>query len=396
LAHCTNCGRELPSFTWGEQKNICPECERNPAQPEVVAAPSSGAPILIRRTWPITKALIVLNTLVYIAMVVRGVSPLSPTTGDLLRWGANWGPLSLDGQPWRMLTANYVHVGILHIGLNMWCLWNLGLLAEHVFDGWAYVLIYTICGIGGSIASLAWHPLVTGAGASGAVFGLAGALIAALYLGHMHARQALRGTIKSLVLFAVYNLAFGAAIPGIDNSAHIGGLVTGLALGALLAKHLTQPPDIRAAWQQKMFALAAVVLLAVFFLVQRTNGYVVTLGKGLQAYKAGQLDEAEKSFEVVGARQPDDRRILYLLASTYMQKKEYAKAIPVLEHLTQLDPHNGDAQLDLGSAHYQLGEFSQAIPYFEKAVQINPKDEDAQKALGEAQFQEQRKRQSVK
>jgi rhomboid protease GluP len=351
---------------------------------------------LIRRTWPVTKALILINTLVFIAMVMRGISPLSPTTADLLKWGANWGPLSLDGQPWRMLTSNYVHVGLLHIGLNMWCLWNLGLLAEHVFDGWAYVLIYTVCGIGGSIASLAWHPLVTGAGASGAVFGLAGALIAGLYLGHMHARQALRGTIKSLVLFAVYNLAFGAAIPGIDNSAHIGGLVTGLALGAVLANHLAQPPDIRAAWQQKMFAVAAVVLLAAFSLVQRTNGYVVTLGKGLQAYKAGQLDEAEKSLEVVIAHKPNDRHTLFLLASTYMQKKAYAKAIPVLEHLIQLDPNNGDAELDLGAAHYQLGEFDKAIPYFEKALQLNPKDEDAQKALRDALFQKQMKRQSVR
>lgn len=388
----------MPSFTWGEQKNVCPECERGTAVAGTVAAPAPpvSAPVLIRRALPITKTLIVINTLVYVAMVATGVSPFEPATGQLLKWGANWGPLSLDGQPWRMLTSNYVHVGILHIGLNMWCLWNLGLLAEHVFDGWAYALIYTICGIGGSIASLTWHPLVTGAGASGAVFGLAGALIAALYLGHMGGRQALRGTIKSLVLFAVYNLAFGAAIPGIDNSAHIGGLVTGLALGAVMAKHLTELPDARAAWQRKMFVAAAVVLLSAFLMVRKTNGYVVALGKGLQAYKTGQLDEAEKSLELVAARQPDSRQVLFLLASTYMQKKEYDKAIPVLERLTKLDPNNGDAQLDLGAAHYQLGELDEAIPHFQKAIEINPKDEDAQKALRAALFQKQMKRQSVR
>lgn len=347
-------------------------------------------PVVVRRGSPITKVLIGMNTLVYLAMVVRGVSPVEPSTAQLISWGANWGPLSLANQPWRMLTANYVHVGILHIALNMWCLWNLGLLAERVFDGWAYVLIYTLCGIVGSLAGLALHPLITAAGASGAIFGLAGALIAALYLGHLGIpRQALRGTIKSLVLFAVYNLAFGAAVPAIDNSAHIGGLVAGLALGAVLARHLAQPSDIRAAWQQKVFAVAAVLLLGGFLLVQRSNGYVVQLGKGLDALKAGQWDDAARWIEQAAAKKPNDRQTLFLLASTYMQKQDFAKAIPVLERAAQLDPNNEDVQLDLGVAHYQLGEFDRAIPYLQKATELNPKDADAQKALREALSQKQ-------
>jgi len=330
-------------------------------------------------------------------MVLRGVSPLEPTTAQLLPWGANWGPLSLANQPWRMLASNYIHVGILHIALNMWCLWNLGLLAERIFDGWAYVLIYTVCGIAGSLAGLALHPFVTAAGASGAIFGLAGALIAALYLGHLGIpRQALRGTIKSLVMFAVYNLAFGAAIPGIDNSAHIGGLVAGLALGAVLARHLAQPPAARAAWQQKVFALAVVALLAGFLVVQRTNGYVVPLEKGLQAFKAGQLDDAARWIEQAVAKKPNNRQALFLLSSTYMRKQEFSKAIPILEREVQLDPSNEDVQLDLGVAHFELGEFDQAIPYLQKAIDLNPKDDDAQKALREALFQKKMKANSVK
>ena len=68
-----------------------------------------------------------------------------------------------------MLAANYIHIGIFHIFFNMWCLWNLGFLAERVFDPWTYVLIYTGCGLGGSLASLWWHPMQPGAGASGAM-----------------------------------------------------------------------------------------------------------------------------------------------------------------------------------------------------------------------------------
>src|SRR6195256_3093633 len=162
---------------------------------------------MIANKQPITTTLVGMNVAVYAVMVLMGVSPLQPTSAQLLKWGANWGPLSLGPEPWRMLASNYVHGGIIHIALNMWCLWNLGFLAERVFDPWTYVLTYTMCGLAGSLASLWWHPLTVGVGASGAIFGLAGALIAALYLGHLPiSRQAIQGTLRSLVTFAVYNL----------------------------------------------------------------------------------------------------------------------------------------------------------------------------------------------
>jgi rhomboid protease GluP len=225
---------------------------------------------------PITMTLVGMNVAVFAVMVLMGVSPVEPTVPQLLKWGANWGPLSLGAEPWRMLASNYIHVGIIHIALNMWCLWNLGFLAERVFDPWTYVLIYTCCGLAGSLASLWWHPTIPGAGASGAIFGLAGALIAALYLGHLPiSRQAMQGTLRSLLTFAGYNLFFGAVARGIDNSAHIGGLLAGLALGAILAKHLMQPPEIRDGWRRGVFVAAAVVLFAVFMVVKHANGSVM-------------------------------------------------------------------------------------------------------------------------
>ena len=230
---------------------------------------------MIGEKQPITTTLVGMNVAVFVVMVLTGVSPTQPTVPQLLKWGANWGPLSLGAEPWRMLASNYVHVGIIHIALNMWCLWSLGFLAERVFDPWTYVLIYTSCGLAGSLASLWWHPLIPGAGASGAIFGLAGALIAALYLGHLPiSRQAIQGTLKSLLTFAGYNLFFGAVARGIDNSAHIGGLVAGLTLGAVLAKHLTAPPEIREGWRRGVFVAAAVVLLLIFMLVKRSSGGV--------------------------------------------------------------------------------------------------------------------------
>jgi len=221
---------------------------------------------------PITTTLVAMNVAVFVAMALTGVSPLAPTIPQLLKWGANWGPLSLGAEPWRMLASNYVHGGIIHIALNMWCLWNLGLLAERVFDPWTYVLTYTFCGLAGSLASLWWHPMAVGVGASGAIFGLAGALIAALYLGHLPIpKQAVQGTLKSLLMFAGYNLFFGAAIKVVDNSAHIGGLLAGLAVGAVLAKHLMAPPEIRDGWRRGVFVAAAVVLVLLFMAVKHAS-----------------------------------------------------------------------------------------------------------------------------
>jgi len=216
-----------------------------------------------------------MNVAVFTVMALTGISPVSPTSVQLLRWGANWGPLSLGAEPWRMLASNYVHAGIIHIALNMWCLWNLGFLAERVFDPWTYVMIYTACGLAGSLGSLWWHPMAVGVGASGAIFGLAGALIAALYLGHLPiSKPAIQGTLKSLLMFAGYNLFFGAAIRVVDNSAHIGGLLAGLALGAVLAKHLMAPPEIRDGWRNGVLIVTAIVLLSAFVLVKHVSGNV--------------------------------------------------------------------------------------------------------------------------
>jgi rhomboid protease GluP len=205
-------------------------------------------------------------------MVLMGVSPFDPTSAQLIRWGGNIGPLSLGPQPWRLLAANYVHVGIMHLGLNMWCLWNLGALAERIFDPWTHILIYTACGLAGSLASLWGHPFVVGVGASGAIFGLAGALIGALHFGRLPIpTAAIRGTLKSLVSFAGYNLLFGAMVPGIDNLAHIGGFLGGLALGAALATSLMAPPQARAARRRGVFLAAVIALSAGFGLVKRAG-----------------------------------------------------------------------------------------------------------------------------
>jgi rhomboid protease GluP len=242
---------------------VCSACRASAIDARTGYAPNpapTARPAAPKRP-PVTTILIGINVAVYLGMVLSGVSAIDPSTQDLLKWGADAGPLTLHGQLWRILTSNYVHGGIIHIGLNMWCLWNLGSLAERIFDHWTYFLTYTACGLAGSLASLWLHPRIVSVGASGAIFGIAGALIAALYLGRLPVHPAaLRGTLKSLITFAAYNLLFGAAIPFIDNSAHIGGFLAGLGIGAALARHLMSPPPIRKVWKVGVFSIATVML----------------------------------------------------------------------------------------------------------------------------------------
>src|SRR5258706_3565465 len=183
MPNCLNCGREMPSVPHGEPQ-LCPECKAAAIARARAQAPRVGFRSQIERM-PVTTAIVGVNLLVFVAMALSGVSPAMPQIPQLIKWGADFAPLTLGAQPWRILTSNYVHIGIIHIALNMWCLWNLGALAERIFDRWTYFLTYTVCGLAGSLVSLWWHPMAVGAGASGAIFGMAGALISALYLGHL-------------------------------------------------------------------------------------------------------------------------------------------------------------------------------------------------------------------
>ncbi len=182
----------------------------------------------------VTQAIFGINVAVFVAMALAG-----PGGQDFVNWGANYGPYTINGQWYRLLTSVFIHGGLLHIAFNMWCLWDLGRLAESIYGHWTFAAVYLISGVAASLASLIWHASnpVPSVGASGAIFGIAGALIASFYLGEFSLpRAALSGTLRSVVVFVGYNLFFGAVLARTDNAAHIGGLLMGLLLGALIAK----------------------------------------------------------------------------------------------------------------------------------------------------------------
>jgi rhomboid protease GluP len=208
---------------------------------------------------------------------VAGSSIMEFSIPQSIHWGANAGVLTFSGEWWRLLTNIFVHGGIIHIAFNMWCLWNLGALCESLYGRWTYVAIYLICGVGASITSAAWNPYRASVGASGAIFGLAGALLAAFKLGEFSVpRSALSGTLRSLGVFVVYNLLFGL-LPGIDNTAHIGGLITGLVLGGLIA--LIAPQQAQAQRRVAVFLVVTLVLAVIAIGSARYRGFPLRLGR---------------------------------------------------------------------------------------------------------------------
>jgi rhomboid protease GluP len=252
-----------------------PAISSSPAAPGPATAPTTAGPAMRPRPGlPATKLLIAINVLVFVAMVASGVSASDPTSPQLIHWGADYGPLTLTTQPWRAITSMFVHIGIIHIALNMWCLWSLCLLAEPLFGSVELVIIYLLTGVGGSVLSLLWAPMRASAGASGAVFGIAGAMIGVLYFGRIGSDSARRSTLKNLGWFAAYNLLFGLRAH-VNNMAHVGGFVTGIALGAALARVVRKPRPERAEAQRWFFAIAAILLLVAFAGVRQEKGPAV-------------------------------------------------------------------------------------------------------------------------
>jgi rhomboid protease GluP len=189
-----------------------------------------------RRGYFVTPLLLLANLLVYGAMgVLGGVNLLAPAGSDLIAWGSNFSGLVV-AEPWRLVSGTFLHGGPAHLFLNLSALLLLGLMVEAKAGSIRWLLVYLLSGVGGSLASLWWHSQgVNSVGASGAIFGLYG-LVLALLLGRGAAlsRQERAGLLGLLLYFALGSLVGGLAGPaGTDNAAHIGGLATGLVAGLL-------------------------------------------------------------------------------------------------------------------------------------------------------------------
>jgi rhomboid protease GluP len=294
---------------------------REPGYSPEILPPEGAAPpqTRSRRGWwaaaPATYFLIGINVTVFILMTLRGVSPFNPDPEQLLRyWGANHaGYVLLDGQWWRLFSAMFVHVGIVHLGMNMWCLWNLGLLAEPLMGSFGVIAVYVLTGTAGnmlstlnnwsaaapdladltaryhvSLLSIPADQLVgyfpPGVGASGAVFGIAGALIVLLKSSRLPVPvDELKKLRRSVIIFAAINLVIPIAVNygadalhaglKIDYMAHIGGCACGLLFAAPMVPRIGSPRNVFSMRLRVAIGIVAgVLVLFAFFLAQLPRG----------------------------------------------------------------------------------------------------------------------------
>ncbi|WP_295993642.1 rhomboid family intramembrane serine protease [Rugamonas sp.] len=197
---------------------------------------------------PVTLALVAVNLIVFVLMGFDGAGLLSASDGDAaIRWGSNFGPLTVDGQWWRLFTSMFIHSGLLHVGLNMLALYQSGRMVERMYGSVHFALLYLFSGLSGSMVSILWHPMNNSVGASGAIFGVFGGLLAFILKPGSAVPPAIVNEHRNSTLFFIgFNLINGYTQTGIDNGAHLGGLLGGLAFGFLLARPLDLAQRARA------------------------------------------------------------------------------------------------------------------------------------------------------
>jgi rhomboid protease GluP len=334
----------------------------------------------------VTQVFFAVNLIVFAAMALEGIA-MNPSSRQLIQWGANFGPYTLAGQPWRLLTCTFLHIGLMHIFFNMWCLWDLGAMCESLYGHWTFAAVYLISGIGASLTSVWWRPVGVSAGASGAIFGIVGALIASHYLGEFSAPfVAVRARLRSVVVFAGYSLIFGAVSGRTDNAAHIGGLVTGSVFGALIALVAPQRDLLR---RLSVVLCVGLIVLGGGAWLHRSRSYLIHAKRGEELLDGHKLDQAVAELQTAIRQRPDYIPAHFSLAHAYFDQKQYALAEGELKRVLELRPGHGGAVYELGMVYLNQQRVQEAKENFTKLVQADKTDGYAHLGLGMALAAEQ-------
>lgn len=216
------------------------------------------------RTFPASAGLLALIAAVFVIELLVGV--LDDARG-LVALGANYTPLILEGgQWWRLVTSTILHVNFMHLAMNGWALWQLGRLSELTFGSQWTLALFVFTGITGSALSIL-SPSVS-AGASGALFGLEGALVAFFLRHRDRLTPAGKALLKQLLIWSAFMFVFSFVVPSIDWLGHLGGFLGGIAVGWLLPPKSARPIGVGARLAAGVAAIVLVVSIveaALFF-----------------------------------------------------------------------------------------------------------------------------------
>lgn len=205
---------------------MCPDCAGVRPAPAAIAVRAQARPV-------VTYTLIALNLVGFGLQFLLGINQIS---GD---WGMWPVAIAINGEWWRLLTSAFLHGGVLHLAFNMYVLFVIGTALERILGRIRYIVLYVVAALGGSVASYLFSDIRTvSVGASGAIFGLMGALLVA--------GRRLRYDFKQVAILLAINVAIGFFVPGIDWRAHLGGLATGVVVAAIFSY---APRRGRLVWQ---------------------------------------------------------------------------------------------------------------------------------------------------
>jgi len=355
--------------------------------PITLPEPSTLLRIAPRRRWAIaTIILLVLNALIFLLMELAGGSK-NPEV--LLSFGASYGPYFHRGEYWRAVMPMFLHIGIWHLLINGYALFLLGRILERVHGYGRFALIYVGSGIGSSLLSMTMSANVA-AGASGAIFGIAGAMVATAFLHResVSPRWA-RAFGTGIIPFIILNLILGYSIRGIDNWGHLGGLGTGLLLGALIIPPAVDwIPGAVAEKPSQVLAIVPVVVVALAMGATidhyRTSTEVARLlQESTRLRAAGKDDQALERIREAMRVLPGDERPHEQLGQYYLEQERTDDAIREYEEAARLSPASPRAQLGLALAYRRKGDLTKSRQTFEKLLGENPQTAEGQRLLAD-------------
>jgi membrane associated rhomboid family serine protease len=281
------------------------------------------------RWYSATNLLIAINVFVFAAMTASGISPTFPRTDELQLWGANVGHLTLGREPWRLVTYSFLHFGIFHLTSNMLFLWWLGRLAERLFGPVILTGIYLLTGMGAGLLSAAWHPSLVSAGASGAIFGIAGTLISAVFIGKLILSPT-HLFYRRMTVFILFNLL--SYFPrGVANIAHLGGLAAGLFFGLGIVQSLRRS-SLHQRFSTVLFFLGRQAIESHSYdsAIQHLQNYLVARPKdpdghallGCSLHALEHYDEAVQEYQLALTLGCKDRMIEANLAAIQLEQEQ--------------------------------------------------------------------------
>jgi membrane associated rhomboid family serine protease/Flp pilus assembly protein TadD len=349
-------------------------------------------------------AILAVNALVFALMLYAGALK---NTDVLLDFGASYSPYLRRGEYWRLVMPMFLHLGWLHLLVNSYALYVLGPILERVYGYGRFALLYVATGVGSALLSMSMSNNVA-AGASGAIFGIAGVMLVTGYL-HRDVIPPRWGRVfgRGILPFIVVNLGFGFSVPHIDNWGHLGGLVSGVLLALLIPpprpvpygtgprpvpygtgpgyEVLTPAPEGRPSQGIVLLPLAVVIVAMAATVEHYQTGRAVNrlLEEGARFRSAHQEARALDLFQEAARRAPRDERPHEQLGSLYLEQKQFDKAIREFEQAVQLSPGSPRPRLGLGLAYYLKGEPRKAQQIFEAVLGQNPQTADGQRLLAD-------------